>query len=102
MARIELDLAHAYKPQPKTDSDYALIVKLLRDRAALALDPGKEYLVDPGDRSLQASLKSMFGERAVAALAHVSDDGAHRLIDILRRLALGGEKRGEAGGKVGG
>ena len=25
MARIELDLAHAYKPQPKTDSDYALL-----------------------------------------------------------------------------
>ncbi|MGA8514276.1 MAG: ABC transporter ATP-binding protein [Burkholderiaceae bacterium] len=25
MARIELDLAHAYKPQPKQDSDYALL-----------------------------------------------------------------------------
>ncbi len=25
MARIELDLAHAYKPNPKQDSDYALL-----------------------------------------------------------------------------
>ena len=25
MARIELDLAHAYKPNPQQDSDYALL-----------------------------------------------------------------------------
>ena len=25
MARIELDLAHAYRPDPKEDSDYALL-----------------------------------------------------------------------------
>ena len=25
MARIELDLAHAYRPNPKQDSDYALL-----------------------------------------------------------------------------
>jgi glycerol transport system ATP-binding protein len=25
MARIELDLAHAYRPHPKQDSDYALL-----------------------------------------------------------------------------
>ena len=25
MARIDLDLAHSYKPQPQQDSDYALL-----------------------------------------------------------------------------
>ena len=25
MARIDLDLAHAYRPDPKEDSDYALL-----------------------------------------------------------------------------
>ena len=25
MARIELDLAHAYRPNPQTDADYALL-----------------------------------------------------------------------------
>ena len=39
-------------------------------------------------------------QRAVAVLAHVGDDGAHRLIDVLGHLALGGEKRGKARGKV--
>ena len=39
MARIELDLAHAYRPQPKQDSDYALLpLKMtFRDGGAYAL-----------------------------------------------------------------
>jgi glycerol transport system ATP-binding protein len=39
MARIELDLAHAYKPQPKLDSDYALLPLKMRfeDGGAYAL-----------------------------------------------------------------
>jgi len=39
MARIELDLAHAYKPDPKSDADYALLpLKMtFRDGGAYAL-----------------------------------------------------------------
>ena len=37
----------------------------------------------------------IFGERRIAARAHVGDDPGHRLVDIGRRLALGGEQRGE-------
>jgi glycerol transport system ATP-binding protein len=39
MARIELDLAHAYRPNPKQDSDYALLpLKLtFEDGGAYAL-----------------------------------------------------------------
>ena len=32
------------------------------------------------------------GQRRVAARAHVGDDGAHRVVDILRGFALGGEE----------
>ena len=39
MACIELDLAHAYRPHPKADSDYALLpLKMtFRDGGAYAL-----------------------------------------------------------------
>ncbi|MES8077614.1 ATP-binding cassette domain-containing protein, partial [Cutibacterium acnes] len=39
MARIDLDLAHAYKPRPTQDSDYALLpLKMsFRDGGAYAL-----------------------------------------------------------------
>ena len=41
-------------------------------------------------------------QRVVAARAHVGDDGAHRLLDVLRGLALGGEEGAKARGKIGG
>ena len=39
MARIDLDLAHAYKPNPQSDADYALLpLKMsFRDGGAYAL-----------------------------------------------------------------
>ena len=39
-------------------------------------------------------------QRAVAVAAHIGDDGAHRLLDVLGNLALGGEESGKARGKV--
>ena len=44
----------------------SVVVDLMTPEGAVRMRLGKEYLVDPGDRNLQASLKSMFGERAVA------------------------------------
>ena len=44
----------------------SVVVDLMTPEGSVRMRLGKEYLVDPGDRSLQASLKSMFGERAVA------------------------------------
>ena len=41
-------------------------------------------------------------QRAVAARGDIGDDGAHRLLDVGRRLALGAEKGAEALGKIGG
>ena len=47
-------------------------------------------------------LAGQLDERAVAARAHVGNDGAHRLLDVGRGLALGGEEGAETGGKIGG
>jgi DNA polymerase-3 subunit alpha len=44
----------------------SVVVDLMTPEGAVRMRLGKEYLVDPGDRNLQASLKSMFGERAIA------------------------------------
>jgi hypothetical protein len=59
MARIELDLAHAYRPNPKQDSDYALLpLKMtFEDGGAYALagpvglrqDHVAQHHVGPGD-----------------------------------------------------
>ena len=46
--------------------DAAVIVALRTPEGETRMRLGREYLVDPGDRGLLASLKSMFGERAVA------------------------------------
>ncbi len=46
--------------------DASVVVDLMTPEGRVRMRLGKEYLVDPDDRNLQASLKSMFGERAVA------------------------------------
>ena len=43
-----------------------------------------------------------FDQRPVAARAHIGDDAAHRVFDVVRGLALGGEQLGKARGKIGG
>ena len=40
-------------------------------------------------------------ERRVAARAHVGNDAAHRLLDVLRRLAFRRQKGGKTRGKIG-
>ena len=50
-------------------------------------EPGEIDAVEP---------QRIFGERLVAARAHVVDDGGDRGVDVGRRLALGGEQRREA------
>ena len=44
----------------------SVVMDLMTPEGAVRMRLGKEYLVDPGDRNLVASLKAMFGERAVA------------------------------------
>ena len=71
------------------------------ERAAVA---GGGRGVDIGLRHAHAELVEIdaveflaeLDQRAVAVLPHVVDDGAHRLLDVLRGLALGGEKSGKA------
>ena len=75
------------------------------ERAAVA---GRGRGVELGCGDAQADLVEIdavefpgeLDQRAVAVAAHVGDDGAHRLLDVRGRLALGGEKRGKARGKV--
>src|SRR3954465_4956681 len=75
------------------------------ERAAVARRRGS---IDFGGSNAQAQLGGVnavelagqFGQRAVAVVADVGDDGAHRLLDVLRGLALGGEKSGKARGKI--
>ncbi len=43
----------------------SVVVDVMTPEGPVRMRLGKEYLVDPGDRNLLASLKSMFGERAV-------------------------------------
>jgi glycerol transport system ATP-binding protein len=42
MARIELDLAHSYKPNPQQDSDYALLP------LSMVFEDGGAYVSHPG------------------------------------------------------
>jgi hypothetical protein len=43
MARIDLNLAHAYKPDPKQDSDYARLKMGVRTRCLDRLAAGKRH-----------------------------------------------------------
>ena len=77
-------------------------------RIERALVAGRRRGIELGRRHAQADLVEIdavelpaeLDQRAVAVLAHIGDDGAHRLIDVGGRLALGGEKSGKARGKV--
>lgn len=84
MARIDLDLAHAYRPDPKEDSDYALLpLKMtFEDGGAYALlgpsGCGKTTLLNIVSGLLQPSQGSVrFDGREVTALSPQQRNIAH-------------------------
>ena len=69
MARIELDLAHAYKPNPKQDSDYALLP------LKMAFEDGGAYaLLGPSGCGKTVLMRLIAGfEKADAGVISIDD-----------------------------
>ena len=66
MARIELDLAHAYAPNPKQDSDYALLpLKMTFE------DGGAYALLGPSGCGKTTLLNIMSGRRRAVCVLMV-------------------------------